>query len=630
LKLFLLVIQFLVSTVLVAQNYSVVLIPDSLLKHSDAVQRIEETRIIIHSIKSATVKHRYAYTVLNESGNAFAGYYNLYDNFEKLSEASGKLFDASGKQIKSVKKKEMEDVAYNDNFSLAADGRIKSHNFYYKAYPYTVEYEDEQEYNGIYEFPAWQPIEGYNYAVQNSSYIIEMPADYKLRYKLINGAKEPVIVEKGNTKILTWQAGNLPAIDHELFQLPLSRLTPVVLAGPNDFEYGGYKGNLSTWDNYGKYYASLYKGRDILPENIKAEVHKLADALSSREEKIKVLYNFLQQNTHYISIQLGIGGLQPFEAKYVAEKKYGDCKALSNYMVSMLKEAGVTAYPAVIYGGENFPHVYEDFPRHYFNHVVTCVPGDKDSVWLECTDQTTSAGYAGTFTGNRKALLITEDGGKLVNTPRYTANDNLQIRKITASVDEMGNLVADAWTHATGIQQEQQHMLLNGANQEQREKYLNRALNLPTYKVEKIAYKEVKGTIPAMDETLKIACPNYAAVTGKRLFIAPNLFNKEFKLPAKSERRFDILFKSSYIDVDSIFITVPQGYTVESLPKDISIKNKFGSYSISFKVTDNSISLTRSRRQDEATFPAADYPALVEFFDTMSKADRSKIVLVKN
>ena len=624
------IIQFFIAITAAAQNYSVALIPDSLFKKATMVQRLEETKIIIHSIKSATVKHKYAYTILNESGNTFAGYHNLYDNFEKLSDVSGKLFDASGKQIKSVKKKEMDDVAYNDNFSLAGDGRVKSHNFYYKAYPYTIEYEEEQEYNGIYEFPAWQPIDGYDYAVQSSSYIIEMPADYKLRYKLINAAKEPVVTEKNNTKTLTWQAGNIQAIEYEIFQPPLSRLTPMVLAGPDDFEYGGYKGNLSTWNNYGKYYAALYKGRDVLPDNIKLEIHRLADALPGRDEKITALYNFLQQNTHYISIQLGIGGLQPFEAKFVSEKKYGDCKALSNYMVSILKEAGIKAYTAIIFGGKNFPFVYEDFPRHYFNHVVTCVPADKDTIWLECTSQTTSAGYAGTFTGNRKALLVTEDGGTLVNTPRYSAADNLQVRKITATIDENGNLTANSFTHSTGIQQELQHSLFYEINKEEREKYLNRMLNLPTYKVEKIEYKETKAAVPAMDEALTITSLSYASVTGKRLFVAPNLFNKESRLTENTNRYFDIVFKDSYRDIDSIHIILPQGYIVESLPKDVSLKNKFGTYNISFKMKENAIELIRKREQDEATFPASDYSQLVEYFDAMTKADRSKLVMVKN
>ena len=629
-KCIFLILQMLVAYCAAAQNYSIALIPDSLLKHADMVRRTDEMRIVIHSTKSATLYHKYAITILNEKANSSADFAVLYDDFERLSDASGTLFDAMGKKIKSVKKRDMQDRAYDDNFSLATDGRVKSHDFYYKNYPYTIEYEEEKEYNGVYEFPSWSPMDDFDCSVQNTSFTIQMPVDYKLRYKLLNGAKEPVTTNTDKLKILKWESNNILAVEYEPYQPLLSRLLPSVLIGPDDFEYGGYKGNLSTWNNYGKYYAALYKGRDLLPDNIKAMVHQLTDALKDQQQKIEVLYNYLQQNTHYISIQLGIGGLQPFEAKFVAEKKYGDCKALSNYMVALLKEAGIRANYVVIYGGKTAPFVYDDFPRHYFNHVVACVPTAKDTTWLECTSQTESAGYAGTFTGNRKALLITEDGGQLVNTPVYKAGDNLQIRVVQAQIDEQGNLTAEVATHFTGVQQELQHSLVHNANAEEREKYLNQSLGLPTYKVEKIEYKETKKALPVIDELLKITSPSYATVTGRRLFINPNIFNKEDRLPVNLNRHLDIVFRSSYIDIDSVFIKVPQGFGIESLPKDVVLKNKFGSYSISFKVFENTITMIRNRRQDEAVFSAADYVSLVEFFDTMAKADRSKMVLVKN
>lgn len=612
------------------QSYNIMLVPDTLLKNANAVIRVDETTITIHSTGSATVKTKYAYTILNESGNRFANFYAFYDSFEKLEEVSGKLYDAFGKQIKSVKKREMQDEAYDDNFTLALDSRIKKHNFYWRNYPYTVEYEQESYYNGIYELPAWRPVNTYNCSVQSSSYVVQMPEDYKLRYKLVNGASAPLVTATGKVKVISWTAQGFKAIEYEVMQPALSRLMPAVLLGPEEFEYGGYKGNFTTWDSYSKFYAGLYKGKDVLPDHIKAQVHTITDGLKDDRQKIEALYTYLQQNTHYISVQLGIGGLQPFDARFVAEKKYGDCKALSNYMVGMLKEAGIKAYPAVIFGGKNFPFVYDDFPKHYFNHVVTCVPVGNDTMWLECTTQTGSAGYAGSFTGNRKALLVAETGGKLVNTPHYTIKDNLQLRKIVAVIDEQGNLTAQSFTKTTGIQQETQHSLLHEANAEEREKYLNRTLNLPTYKVEKSNYTEVKGVVPAMEEVLKISSPNYASVTGRRLFVQPNLFNKESKLPEQKIRRFDIVMKDACRDVDSVFITLPAGYTVESLPKDVNIKNKFGNYSIGFTVKNNTIEMVRVRETVEANFPASDYTALAEYYEAIAKADRCKIVMVKN
>ena len=628
-KRILLLMAVLLPLVSVCQVYNVTLIPDSLLKNANFVQRINETKIIIHSIGSATVKTRYAYTVLNEKGNDEAGYVCFYDNFQRLTEVSGKLYDAAGNQVRSTRKKEMEDNAYDDHFSLIGDARIKSHNFYCRSYPYTVEYEQEVELRGIYQFPTWQPIDGTGYSVQKSIFYIEMPLNYELRYKLLNGAKEPVITSNNKTKTMLWEAGNFNALEYEPYQPSIKSFTAAVLIGPTDFEYGGYTGNLSSWNNYGKFYNTLNKGRDALPDETRRQVHLLTDGITDKEQKIKILYGFLQQNTHYISIQLGIGGLQTLEAGFVAEKKYGDCKALSNYMVSLLKEAGIKANCAIIYGGHGNREFYEDFPKDYFNHVVAIIPGDKDSIWLECTSQSESPGYAGSFTGNRKALLITDDGGQLVNTPCYYAADNLQSRKIVAGIDENGNLTADVNTHFTGLQQELQHELLNGANADQRKKYLNSKLNLPTYKVDKIEYRETKGRIPAMDEHLAITAENYATITGKRLFIVPNLFNKASRVSADDKRSFPIEIKDAYRDIDSISIMIPAGYATESIPNDININNKFGRYSISYKIKNNLIELARIREQDKATFPANDYNELANYFDAIYKADRAKIVLLK-
>ena len=73
--------------------------------------------------------------------------------------------------------------------------------------------------------------------------------------------------------------------------------------------------------------------------------------ITDPQTKVAVLYNYLQQNTHYVGIQLGIGGWQTYDAAYVATKKYGDCKALSNFMISLLKEAGIKGHAVVIKGG---------------------------------------------------------------------------------------------------------------------------------------------------------------------------------------------------------------------------------------------------------------------------------------
>lgn len=610
----------------IGQNYSYSLIADSLKQNADAVKRYEKLHVQIKSPSKAVVKHKWAITILNQAGDEFSGYYSSYDKMKPLTEASGRLYDANGKEIKSIRKKEMEDISEHDGMSLALDDRVKKHNFYYRNYPYTIEYEEEQEYNTIFFLPAWHPVEGDNFSVEQSTFIVEAPADYTFRYKQNNYPGKPEI-KNGS---YTWTLNNFGAVFYEPFRPSFSDILTTVYIAPSEFELGKYKGDMSSWNGLGKFIATLNEGKDQVPENIKQQVIAIAQKGQTTEEKVKLIYEFMQKSTRYISIQLGIGGWQPFDATYVASKSYGDCKALSNYMVSLLKLVGINANYVLITAGPGRTGLWEDFPSPYFNHAIMCVPGEKDTLWLECTSQTESAGFMGSFTDNRKALLINETGGVVVKTPAYSVTDNLQIRKITASVDAEGNLIAEVKTRFTGQQQEEQHRLIHSYTNEQRQKYLNSQIGLPTYKVEKYDYVEHKGKIPEVEEYLKITSPVYANVSGKRLFIQPNLFNKlATKLSTDKTRKYDIKLSSSYRDIDSIEIILPEGYQPESVPKEMSVQQEWGKYNITFKVSENKIVLVRLHEMYAGTYPAAVYASFVKYLDDIYKADRSKIVLVK-
>ena len=173
----------LIAVLVKAQDYNVLLIPDSLIKNANAVKRFEELHVIIKDIGKAVVKHKYVITVFNESGDEYATYANSYDKFTPLSDISGHLYNAMGKKMRTIKKKDISSTSVDDGFSLLTDNRQKEYSFYCKNYPYTVEFEDEQELDGIYFFPSWQPIEDENFSVQLSSFIVEAPANYKLPSK---------------------------------------------------------------------------------------------------------------------------------------------------------------------------------------------------------------------------------------------------------------------------------------------------------------------------------------------------------------------------------------------------------------------------------------------------------------
>src|SRR5690242_8590338 len=338
----------------------------------------------------------------------------------------------------------------------------------------------------------------------------------------------------------------------------------------------------------------------------------------------------MQKNTRYISIQLGVGGWQPFDATEVAKKLYGDCKAFSNYMFSLLKEAGIRSDYTLIRAGDDQNYMTDDFPSNQFDHVILFVPLQKDTVWLECTSQTLPAGYLSAFTADRYALAVEDNGGKLVHTPKYGLKENLQVRTLKATLSDDASLVIDANTTYEGLQQDDVHDMINYLSKDKVKEYLQKKLDFPTYELDKFDYKEIRSVTPAVEEKLDLYVSNYASITGKRLFITPNVMDRsKIKLKADEERKYDIVLHDEYRYVDSVEIDIPKGYEIESSPQPVSIDSRFGKYSSTTKLVADKIVYYRLREQYSGTFPAKDYAELVKYYDSIYKADRNKMVLIK-
>lgn len=608
--------------------YPVAAIPAALKEKAHAVKRMEELRVKVSNPGEMVISHHYVITVLEPAGDRYARLVMGYDKLREPPSIHGALYDAGGRQVKKLKQGDIEDVS-GVGSSLMTDDRLKRHTFFSGVYPYTIEYETEQRYNTTYMLPDWTPQEDEHFAVEQSRLQVTVPDDYTLRYRSFHYNGEPAQLTEKRTRTYTWEVKPMQAITAEWAAPEWYTRTTTVLLAPDAFEMEKYKGSMASWEALGRFAYTLNKGRDALPEHIRQTVHKLTDGLQPRE-KIEVLYRYLQQNTRYISVQLGIGGLQTFDAAYVAARGYGDCKALSNYMCALLKEAGVRALYAWVYAGEGKTGFVPDFPSDQFNHVIVCVPQQQDTTWLECTSQLLPAGYLSGFTANRPVLLVDETGGRLVRTPDYSVEQNRQLRRINATIDESGNMQAQCFTSYTGQQQDNLQGMLHALTREKLLEQLKKGLPLPSYDVGKYECREKAGQLPVIDEELHLAAHHYATITGKRMFIEPNILNRSIqRITADGPRTSDIRLQFAYRDADTVQIQVPPGYAPEALPKDLRLQNRFGSYTATLRVQDSTITYVRVMERRAGQFPAAAFEELEGFYDAVYRADRCRVVLVR-
>ena len=155
-------------------------------------------------------------------------------------------------------------------------------------------------------------------------------------------------------------------------------------------------------------------------------------------EKIAAIYQYLASTTRYVSIQLGIGGLQPIAAADVNRTGFGDCKGLSNYMRAMLTELGIPSVYTVI--STTNRRLLADFASaNQNNHVILQVPLPNDTLWLECTNPTLPLGYVHHSIAGHDALLVGPNGGILCQLPTYADSLNTQVNNTLVTCQPDGS-----------------------------------------------------------------------------------------------------------------------------------------------------------------------------------------------
>jgi hypothetical protein len=601
-------------------------ISDSLRQGASVVERVNEMEIDIESPRKAKIRRRVVYTILSPNGDAYATIHTYYDKFHDLINATGILYDAGGKELKKIHKSEMEDWSTAGSGILMTDSRVKLYRFSCRSYPYTVSYEEEAEQSGLFVLPEWRPQSSPSMAVESSRLLVRIPTGFPLRYKQYGDVKE---VSGGGT-LYTWEMHDRPVVKQEPYAPSWSKVEPAVLLASGEFEEGGYKGRLYSWADLGRFVEDLYHGRDQLPEEAKRKVHALVSGITDDRQKIDVLYSWLQQDTHYVAIELGIGGWQPFDAKDVYSRKYGDCKALSNYMVALLKEAGIRACPVLIRAGDQAPPMDTGFVCSQFNHaIVVAFPGD-DSVWLECTSPYLAAGYLSSFTADRNALLLDDNGGHIVHTPVYGEKENRLMRVVQGGIDSGGNLQAELRISYSGLEQDALESEMDRLSKKDLREQRQQTLGLSNYSIDELNYQTTRAAVPVIQETMRLTAPAYSTVAGDRIFISPGAFLKGAEpISEQGPRRRDVELTRSVEEMDSVFLRIPAGYVPEGALPSVSFSAAFGSYRIRGEMKGDTMVLICRYRQQKGTYPADSWPKLEHFFNLIHREADRELVFIR-
>lgn len=632
LKIFILIWSLFSTHTIFGQNkYSINSITDSLTENANAVVRFYKTDYKKVSTQKYITQQHYAITILNPKGKHTADLLVNYDRNSRVTDIKGYLYNKDGVIQSKLKTKNIIDYAANGSYTLFSDNRVKSFSPAVSAYPFTIEYMYTIENTGIVGFETWMPQRWFNVSVESAELSFSSPDTSDFKYKELNHNFNKNILLSDGKICYTWGAKNLKAIDFEPQAPNYLDFMPAILLSPAKISYENTSGDFSTWESYGKWVFNLINNRDELSKETIGFIKNLTDTVDNITEKIKTIYKYMQGKTRYVNVALGIGGFQPMLAKDVDSKGYGDCKALSNYTKALLNCIGISSYYAEIGTGNYQKIKYTDFAStNQTNHIILCVPLDSDTVWLECTNQNIPFGFLPPDSQNRYALLIKPTGGELVKTPSFSATENVRISNIKLDFNITGDVDFQIKTDFTNSLYSEIFPLLNTSQKEQKEYLLKNLSSSNKVEITKLLISDLSKDLANAQLYIEGKINNFASVVGSRMFFPPEFFHHDdFINFIQSERKLDVFEPISYSYIDTLCISFPEGYSVESMQNNNQFNSLYGKCEFYVEQIETNISIIRKLTINEGNYTSSGFGGINEFLGNISAYQNKKIIITK-
>lgn len=572
-----------------------------------------------------TLEYAYYYQINNRKGDEHANISVPYSKKNKVTIVDAWIEDMNGTVIRKLRNADIKDQSDISDISLYEDNYVKKFELHHNTYPYRIYYKTRYISSELIDIVDWTPVIDTEIPTKEAELKIEVPTNYPI--KIFEDQTHYSLSETAQTKVYEWKLKNLPILKDEVLSPPHIDLLPRVIVVPEKFNWYT-EGNFNTWTSYGNWYCQITDKLDQLPPSEKMKTDQLVKGITDKKEIVKILYHYLQDHTRYINVSIKYGGLRPYPAEYVATNKYGDCKALSNYLIALLKQYDIKAHYTIVNAGDNPPKFFDSFPSHQFNHIIVAVPLEKDTVFLECTSNTSPFGYLGTFTQNRKAFLIEKDNSRLINLPALSKSDEIQRRKFVYNIGLEGTSNVQIDLCFRGSSFDIYNDLEASYSKDLQERILReQILNFSSFEIENWELRKENRDSAKIALNVKLRLTNFQQNYGdKKAFGITSFYFPELEKPDK--RTLPLRLNTPYVINDTLLYNFP-AHAEFGMPSDTLIQSSFGSYSLKIKKKETQLEIVRNVTIYPGYYTLKEYPEFYSFIQNIKTNDRKKILFKK-
>jgi hypothetical protein len=612
---------------------------------ADAVTLYSDVNVVVTPNGKIRRTQRIVYRILRNQGARRAVVRLDFDAQSHITRMHGWSVPAEGKPYEVSERDSVESALIGVlHGELMGDLRSKVLRIPAAVPGSTIGYEVEEELQPYALQDDWTFQD--TIPVREARYSLELPPGWSYKATWINHPEEPAT--RATATHWQWQVQDVQGIKPEFQMPPLAALEgrlAVSLVPP-----AGTGESFQSWRALGAWYRGLTLDRRVASADIKSKVAELTGSQTTTLAKMQALAGFVQSDIRYVAIELGIGGLQPHSAPNVFAHRYGDCKDKVTLLSTMLKEIGVESHYLIV--NTTRGAVSDSTPVGLrFNHVILAIQLPQDTqdptlpatltdaklgrlLLFDPTDTYTPLGQlAGALQGGY-GLLVTPDGGELIQIPVLPPGTSSIQRTAHLQLDENGHLSGEVHEVWAGDPASEERSSLDLTTQEtDRIKSIESVLagSLPTFQLTKAAITNRQISSKPLEWTYSLEVDQYARPTGNLLTVRPRVLGSMSSglLETREPRRYDIELEGPRRDSDLFEITLPEGYVVDELPPAVNEDYPFAAYHSKTEAVGRTLKYTRVFEMKSVTVPVAQAGDLKELYRIINNDERMPAVLKK-
>ncbi len=618
------------------------------LAHVSLPDYSEETKaVVLLDEQITTVKkngeirtvYRRAYKILRPEGRSYGTVVVYFDQETRLTYLKAWSLPAGEKAYEVKEKEAVETSPFSGG--LYTDTRYKFLRIPAAEPGNVVGYEYEQKGRPFILQDTW--LFAKSIPVRRARYVLELPPEWEFEsYWMHHPEQEP---QPGGKHRWVWGLEDIPAVETEP-RMPHWRAVAGRLMVSFFPSQVGLRGkNHASWRDVGRWYADLARAKRHPTPEIQQKVGELTAAAPSLLDKIEALAAFVQREVRYVAIEIGIGGYQPHAAQEVFTNRYGDCKDKATLLSTMLGEIGVESYYVLIHSRRGV--VEPAAPSALsFNHAILALrlPPDVPAtdlhairedeqlgrlLFFDPTDPITPLGYLPTSLQANRGLVVTDEGGELLELSLMPPNVNRLLRQgkfvLTATGDLSGAVQEIRW----GAPAVSRRGALLAVPAGERMKLLERILvnDLGGFLLQGSQVENLEEYDQPLVLHYRFVADQYAKKVANLLLVRPRVLGqKAIDLLEEKERKYPVEFASTSTQSDIVEITLPAGYRVDELPPPVDLVNDFVEYHSQTEVEGNTLRYRRNYVIKDVQVPTEWLAELKEFFRQVAADERNQAV----